>query len=120
MGEEEGVLLCAPHPFVVPVPRELERLALGPQLPEEVLHVVDPVPRGKARRQLLCALLALAGPPSPGPASAGARADDPLRLSSLTLCSDSEVALRLAGSCWASFSTVKHGQVPLPTRSCSS
>jgi hypothetical protein len=67
--------------------------------------------------KLRCALLALAGPPSPGPASAGARADDPVRLPSLSLCSDSEVALLLAGSCWASFSTVKHGQVPLPTRS---
>jgi hypothetical protein len=32
-----------------------------------------------------------------GPGSAGARADDPLRLPSLTLCSDSEVVLRLAG-----------------------
>ena len=59
-------------------------------------------------------------PTDRGPASAGACADDPLRLQSLTLCSDSEVALRLAGSCWASFSTVKHGQVPLLTRSCSS
>ncbi len=56
-------------------------------------------------------------PPSPGPASAGARADGPVMLPSLTLCSDSEVALRLAGSCWASFSIVKHGHLPLPTRS---
>ena len=54
-----------------------------------------------------------------GPGSAGARADDPLRLPSLTLCSDSEVALRLAGPYWASFSTVKHGHLRLPTRDCS-
>jgi hypothetical protein len=43
-------------------------------------------------------------PTDRGPASAGARADDPLRPPSLTLSSDSEVALRLAGSCWASVS----------------
>ena len=43
-------------------------------------------------------------PADRGPASAGARADDPVRLPSLTLCSDSKVALRLASSCWASFS----------------
>jgi hypothetical protein len=52
-------------------------------------------------------------PTDRGPASAGACADDPLRPPRLTLCCDSEVALRLAGSCWASFSTVKHGQLPL-------
>jgi hypothetical protein len=38
-------------------------------------------------------------PTDRGPALAGARADNPLRLPSRTLCSDSEVALRLAGSC---------------------
>jgi hypothetical protein len=43
-------------------------------------------------------------PTDRGLASAGARADDPLRLPSLTLSSDSEVALRLAGTCWASIS----------------
>jgi hypothetical protein len=37
-------------------------------------------------------------------------------LPSLTLCPDSEVALRLAGPYWASFSTVKHGHLLLPTR----
>jgi hypothetical protein len=58
-------------------------------------------------------------PTDRGPDSAGARADDPLRLPSLTLCSDSEVALRLACPYWASFSTVKHGHLRLPTRDCS-
>jgi hypothetical protein len=43
-------------------------------------------------------------PTDRGPASAGACADDPVRLPSLTLCSDSKVVLHLAGSCWASFS----------------
>jgi hypothetical protein len=59
-------------------------------------------------------------PTDRGQASAGARADDPLWLPSLKLCSDSEVELLLAGSCWASFSTVRHGQLLLRTRSCSS
>jgi hypothetical protein len=59
-------------------------------------------------------------PTDRGPASAGARADNPLRLPSLTLCPDSEVALLLACPYWASFSTVKHGHLRLPTRSCSS
>ena len=43
-------------------------------------------------------------PTDRGLASAGALADDPLRLPSLTLCSDSEVSLHLDGSCWASIS----------------
>jgi hypothetical protein len=58
-------------------------------------------------------------PTDRGPDSAGARADCPLRLQSLTLCSDSYFALCLPGPGWASFSTVKHGHLQLPTRSCS-